>query len=188
MQLGGDTAGTYSKLDVAGALSLAGKLTVSLVDGFMPALGNSFDLLDWGTLSGHFSSLSLPTLSSGLAWNTTQLYTNGELAVVSVNLQPGDFNRDGHVDAADLLAMEQALTNLPAYQSAKGLSNAQLLAIGDIDGDGKFTNADLQALLNVLLSGGGSATPVPEPAAVVLISVGALALAFSRRLRPTAVK
>ncbi len=59
LQLAGDTNGTYSKLDVAGALNLAGKLTVSLVNGFSPTLGNSFDLLDWGSLSGHFSSLSL---------------------------------------------------------------------------------------------------------------------------------
>ena len=70
LQLAGDTAGSYSKLDVAGPLSLAGKLSVSLVNGFAPAMGNSFDLLDWGTLSGHFSSVTLPALSAGLAWDS----------------------------------------------------------------------------------------------------------------------
>ncbi len=33
--------------------------------------------------------------------------------------------------------MEQALVNLPGYQTAKSLTNQQLLAIGDINGDGR---------------------------------------------------
>ncbi|HTQ40824.1 MAG TPA: choice-of-anchor tandem repeat GloVer-containing protein [Pirellulales bacterium] len=80
----------------------------------------------------------------------------------------GDFNFDGHVDAADIAAMEQTLANLPSYQSANGLSNSQLLAIGDINGDGVFNNADLQAFLDYLQSGGGSTNPVPEPSTFVL--------------------
>jgi len=180
LQLGGDTTGFYSKLDVASALSLSGKLTVSLVNGFSPSLGNSFDLLDWGSLSGHFSSVSLPVLSAGLAWNSTQLYTTGAVSVVSVNLLPGDFNRDGHVDAADVLAMEQALANLPAYETAKGLSNSQLLAIGDINGDGKVTNADLQSLLIYLQNGGGSISTVPEPASWILASLAMVVVLCGR--------
>jgi hypothetical protein len=83
-------------------------------------------------------------------------------------VRPGDFNLDGHVNAADILAMEQALANLPAYQTANGLTNAQLLAIGDVNGDGKFNNADLQALINLLQTGGGSTNPVSEPSTFVL--------------------
>ena len=190
LQLAGDTAGSYSKLDVAGALNLAGELTVSLVNGFTPALGNSFDLLDWGSLVGHFSSLSLPALSTGLAWNSTQLYTKGVLSVIDSNFLPGDFNRDGHVDAADILPMMRALTNLSGYKTTydPNLSDAQLLLIGDINGDGRFDNADMQALLNLLQAGGGSSDPVPEPASIALLGLGALAIAFRRRSRKSAVK
>jgi len=188
VQLGGDTVGSYSKLEVAGALSLAGKLTVSLVNGFTPSLGNSFDLLDWGSLSGHFSSLSLPTLSAGLTWNTTQLYTTGTLAVIDSSFLPGDFNRDGHVDAADILPMIEALTNLSAYKAtyAPNLTDAQVTLLGDIDGDTQFTNADLQALLNYLKDGGGSTDPVPEPASLALLGLGVLLIAFRRSVQSTA--
>ena len=72
-----------------------------------------------------------------------------------------------------------ALTDLNAYKSAHGESDADLLAIGDINGDGKITNADLQALLTLLKSGGGSLAAVPEPASVVLMVLALTCFAFS---------
>ena len=96
---------------------------------------------------------------------------------------PGDFNRNGHVDASDIVAMENALTNLPAYQTAMGLSSAQLLAMGDLNGDGVVNNADLQALLNLLKSGGGSSDAVPEPSGLTLIVLAISAVALTRRSR-----
>jgi len=97
----------------------------------------------------------------------------------------GDLNRDGHVNAADILAMEQALANLPAYQAAHGLTNAQLLEIGDINGDGVVNNADLQALITLLKSGGGSTAKVPEPTSVILLAlaVPSIGVALRRRFR-----
>ena len=52
---------------------------------------------------------------------------------------------------------------------------ADLLAIGDINGDGVVNNADLQALLNLLKSGGGSLAAVPEPSSLALTIFGAIA-------------
>jgi probable HAF family extracellular repeat protein len=93
----------------------------------------------------------------------------------------GDFNRDGHVDAADILPAMKALTDLAGYESQYGVSAANLPLIDDVNGDGSFNNADLQSLLTTLKSGGGSADPVPEPASIALLSFGALAIAFRRR-------
>ena len=69
------------------------------------------------------------------------------------------------------------MTNLPTYELNNGLSNADLLAIGDIDGDGKLTNVDVQALISLVAnseSAAGAATAVPEPAAVILLALGAV--------------
>jgi hypothetical protein len=87
----------------------------------------------------------------------------------------GDINRDDHIDAKDINAMIQALTNESAYAQADGLTADQLALIGDVNGDGQFTNADIQSLIALLESGGGS-TSVPEPASLVLLAIGGVAL------------
>ena len=89
-------------MHVTGDLSLAGTLAVSLV-GFTPSAGQSFDILDWGSLSGTFASISLPALP-GLAWDMSQLYSTGVLAVVAPGFQAADFDEDGDVDGNDLRA------------------------------------------------------------------------------------
>ena len=61
MELGGTAVGSgYDQVQDGGLLTLGGTLQVSLINGFTPASGNSFDLLNWSTLGGTFSSISLP--------------------------------------------------------------------------------------------------------------------------------
>lgn len=101
MELGGLAAGSqYDQVTVAGNLSLDGDLQILLINDFTPAAGNSFDLLNWSSLSGTFSSLDLPALVGGLTWNTSALYTTGILSVVSAGI-PGDYNNNGTVDDGD---------------------------------------------------------------------------------------
>jgi hypothetical protein len=102
IELGGTSPGTqYDQLHVNGTLELDGTLQISLINGFTPAAGNSFDILDWSTLSGTLSSLVLPTLP-GLAWDTSQLYTTGIISLTSTGI-PGDYNQSDSVDAADFV-------------------------------------------------------------------------------------
>ena len=56
-------------------------MNVTLIDGFVPANGDTFDLLDWGSLDGTFDTVNLPSLAPGLAWDDSALYTTGELHV-----------------------------------------------------------------------------------------------------------
>jgi PEP-CTERM motif len=116
---------------------------------------------------------------SGVGNTLAATIGTGTLTVVA----PGDFNRDGHVTSTDILAMETALTDLNAYKTTNSLDNAGLVAIGDLSGDHAVTNADLQSLVTLLKSGGGSLAAVPEPASWLLMSLAALGglMLFRRR-------
>jgi Dockerin type I domain/PEP-CTERM motif len=98
-----------------------------------------------------------------------------------VPLMPGDFNRDGQVNSADLAAMIAALTNIKSYEATYNLSDAQLGVIGDLNNDFSFTSADVQMFINLLKNGLGSTDAVPEPSAVILAVLGAAGLWGARR-------
>jgi hypothetical protein len=101
MELGGTILGTeYDHIEVVGHLSLGGTLDVLLINGFTPGAGNTFNLFDWTTRSGNFAVVHLPALDAALAWNASNLYTEG---VLEVGLS-GDFNHDDVIDAADYVA------------------------------------------------------------------------------------
>jgi hypothetical protein len=95
----------------------------------------------------------------------------------------GDFNFDGHVDAQDIAVMESALANPSAYESQHNLVAANLIGLGDFNGDGKFNNADLQKFLASLIAGNGNTSVVPEPASLVLLGMAVPALIAAARLR-----
>lgn len=85
MELGGTTLGTgYDHLTVLGNAFLNGALDVKWYGGFTASLGQTFDLFDFAHSTGAFSSISLPTLGSGLKWNTSTLYADGKLSVQAV--------------------------------------------------------------------------------------------------------
>jgi hypothetical protein len=105
IELGGTTPGSqHDQIQASGTVTVGGTLQVSLINGFSAVAGQAFDILDWGSLTGTFDAINLPMLS-GLAWNTSQLYTSG---VISVGLA-GDYNNNGVVDAADYVVWRKGL-------------------------------------------------------------------------------
>ncbi len=107
IELAGSMPGAqYDQVHVTGQLSLGGKLDLSLLGTYMPAVGTTFNILDWGSLAGTFFSLQLPTLTTGI-WDTSQLYTTGTLSVVGE--LAGDYNHNGVVDAADYVVWRNGL-------------------------------------------------------------------------------
>jgi hypothetical protein len=94
---------------------------------------------------------------------------------------PGDFNRDGIVDTADIADMMDALVDLPDYMSTYDLSPADLNTICNVNGDGEFNIADLQALLSKLICGANQVQSIPEPAGLALCSLGGILCAMLRQ-------
>jgi autotransporter-associated beta strand protein len=98
----------------------------------------------------------------------------------------GDVNQDGFVNAADISALMQALTDQHAYQAAHSFTASDAAFILDANGDGQVTNADLQNLLGLvqsILGGAGSSghpSTVPEPTGIALLAFGGLIVAAER--------
>jgi fibronectin-binding autotransporter adhesin len=163
MEVGGTTAGgSYDQIQATDTLSLGGTLAVSLINGFAPAAGSSFDILDFipGNLSGTFASLSLPSLAAGLTWNISQLYMNGLLSVVSVGL-PGDYNNNGVVDAADYVVWRKGLGTTYTQSDY----NVWRTHFGQTAGSG---------------AGASTNAAVPEPTTLVLLMFAAIGLWLRR--------
>lgn len=134
MELGGTTAGSdYDQLSILGGLDVAGTLKVTLINGFTPMAGQSFQLFE-GSSSGSFASLQLPSLSAGLFWHTSQLYSDGLLSVGSVpetysgfasyhsltTAASGDEDHDGFSNL-----LEHALGSNPQDSESPGLGATQ---------------------------------------------------------------
>ena len=149
--------GSQDLLAVTGNLQLGGELSVTLIDGLTLTGGETFDILDFGSVSGAFDSIHLPTLPVGLFWDTSILDFTGQLIVAS-GIQ-GDFDSDSDVDGQDYLL----------WQRGFGMTSGATSSDGDADLDGDVDHIDL-ALWRVnygtsLVSVGSA---VPEPGSVWL--------------------
>ena len=153
--------GSQDLLDTNGNLSLAGELSVTLINGFSPSAGQTFDVLNFASVSGQFDSLDLPTLATGLIWDVSTLEVNGELSVLA-GLQ-GDFDQDNDVDGTDFLI----------WQKGAGTIAGASITDGDADYDGDVDADDLaywQA--NYGLTLGSPLSTVPEPSAMLMLISG----------------
>jgi fibronectin-binding autotransporter adhesin len=190
LTLGGGTFNSGGFNETMGALNLMspstidfgnGASTLHFADSSALPWSGPLTINDWTGGSDHLffaasaSGLTSTQLSqvsfAGHAAGAKMLSTGEVVPLPSILL--GDFNQDGHVDATDLQAEMQALTNVNAYQSGLGLSNSDLLQIADVNADQKFNNADLQGLIAYLQSGHGSMAAVPEPGTFGLAALGA---------------
>ena len=177
LELGGTTLGSgYDHITDTGSLTLGGILNVSLLSGFTPAAGESFDLLDFNPAqtTGTFAAIQLPALATGLMWNASQLYTTG---TISVNLL-GDYNSNGVVDAADYVLYRHTLGQTGTAPAADGNANGVIDA-GDFDTwrtNFGHTNP---------ASGSLAGSAVPEPSTFLLMLFAATAGSF-RSARRTA--
>lgn len=115
IQLGGTTAGTqYDQLTVTGTATLAGTLNVSLIDGFIPQVGDSFTILPYGTRSGSFFPLSRP---ESYRWGIDYGYSGLTLTVLEGGSISGTVTcNSNHTVFVDLW-VDDYTSPPPAYSS-----------------------------------------------------------------------
>ncbi|MCE9609427.1 MAG: PEP-CTERM sorting domain-containing protein [Chthoniobacter sp.] len=102
MEIGGRTPGPGSPVDngydklvftslATPQVTWGGTLNVALINSFAPVAGDVFDLFDFDAArdAGSFATLNLPTLSTGLLWNSANLYTDGTLRIALDPAFPG---------------------------------------------------------------------------------------------------
>ena len=113
IELGGSTAGTFDALNVGGIASLNGTLNVSLADGFVPSVGDSFQILSAGSRVGTFSNTPGDVLNAGLGKFLVTYSANAvTLSSFMPNQVPGDYNSNGVVDAADYVIWRNHLATI----------------------------------------------------------------------------
>ncbi|MFO0839845.1 MAG: hypothetical protein U1D55_15140 [Phycisphaerae bacterium] len=130
IELGGPIpVSDYDVLQCDSSAQLDGLLRVSLIHGFVPFLGEFFDVLTSPFIFGTFTSYALPPIGPNLSWRVFQFPDRVRLMVI---WHPGDLNSDCVVDEADLGIL------LGCWGPD---------ACGDLDGDLITAESDLGILL-----------------------------------------
>jgi len=175
IELGGLIAGSQFDKLVARDLTLEGTLQVVLIDEFDPQVGDTFDIFDWDSLGPEtFHTLELPELSGRKAWDTSDLYVNGQLAVIGMLV--GDTDIDWDVDADDydtLIEMFGGIADWRTDFNEDGVIDITDFALQRAHYGEGVSPSDIL---------GGAPTTTPEPATLGLL---AAACPWLLRRRPT---
>ena len=126
IQLGGTDAGEYDKLEISGAASLDGTLTIEPIDDFIPEVGQQFTIMTCASRTGEFA-----TVSGIGTYNVAYDSGSVTLTVLSAT-QPGDLDADGDVDLDDYSIFVDCM-NGPAVAYPLGCDAADLELDGDVD-------------------------------------------------------
>jgi T5SS/PEP-CTERM-associated repeat protein len=142
IQIGGTVAGTqHDRLAVANGASLNGTLALSLVNGFVPTIGQTFDVVTAGSINGQFAAISGTDLGGGKAFvarylsNAVQLVVDG---VTGVDIaQPTLAVYDGFTESLTAIASYAASPNQPVTSAVVWSSDNP--AVASVSADGKVT-------------------------------------------------
>jgi hypothetical protein len=166
IELTGTLPNAYDRILASQTVQLDGVLNLDIDGVFVPALGNTFDIISsvFGR-SGTFDYVDVSGMPAGLAFHVDYLANAVRLTVVNKPIFSADFDDDGDVDPTDLAIWRGAFN---------------LNQLGDADGDNDSDGADLLLWQQQLGSAptvavaNTNAAAVPEPAN--LASFGLVAL------------
>jgi hypothetical protein len=83
IEIGGSpTSLQYDKLQIIGAATLDGNLNISLVNNFVPAIGDTFEVLTYSSHTGNFSAINGLNTGTGISFDT--VFTSTALLLVTI--------------------------------------------------------------------------------------------------------
>jgi hypothetical protein len=178
VELTGTLLNQYDRMIVNGFAQLDGYLNIDIDGGFVPALGNVFNIISaTGGMAGTFDTVDVSGMPAGLTFHVNYTPTLVQLQVVNKPLFDADFDDDGDVDATDYQIWQHAF---------------QLNQLGDATGDNISDARDYVIWRKEFGSHAGAGSGaglagvdganVPEPGMPAL-AVAALLCAFGARKR-----
>ena len=171
IELGGLGLDQFDRLDLTGMALLDGELRLRTFGGYVPALGNTFDILSAaGGLGGTVFADVVQPNGMPVALEFNAVYTPTLVQLIVDKIFSADFDLDGDVDGDDLVVWQGA------YGAGAG---------ADADGDGDSDGRDLLEWQGQYGSGLPltEITAVPEPSSLVLLSLTAVGGKLARRRR-----
>ncbi|BBO30745.1 beta strand repeat-containing protein [Lacipirellula parvula] len=172
VELTGTALNAFDRLVASGDVVLDGSLVIDIDGAFVPALGNTFNIITGNTVTGVFDTIDVSGMPAGLAFHLNYLGNAVQLQVVNEPFFTADFDEDGDVDSTDLAIWKNAFN---------------LNQLGDADGDNDSDGADFLLWQQQFGSkpavavGTPVATAVPEPSGFALLAFAAAGIAAARR-------
>jgi len=89
IELGGTIAGSsYDQLNVSGQAFLDGTLNISLIDNFIPVVGDTFEIMTFGTVSGMFTAINGLYTGTGVLFDLIPSSTSMQLVTTGAPNHP----------------------------------------------------------------------------------------------------
>ena len=173
IEITGTGLNQFDRLVASGDVVVDGHLNLDIDGVFVPALGNTFNIITGNSVTGTFDNVDVSGMPGGLAFHINYLDNAVQLQVVNKPILSADFDDDGDVDMTDYTIWSYAYN---------------LNQLGDANGDNQSNAADWVLWRKQFGSvpGAGSMIDitggaVPEPAGALLLAMGAVALVSGRR-------
>jgi hypothetical protein len=133
IEIGGAGAGQFDVVNVSGAATLSGTLTLSTVNGFSPAVGQTFTIMSYASHTGCFTTINgrdLGSVGAGIyydvACNATNVVVTVKRAELSINDVTVSEGNSGTVNANFTVSLNQARPDLGIsvdYATADGTAS-----------------------------------------------------------------
>lgn len=146
IEIGGLTVGTqYDRLAIGTSALLGGTLTINLINGYVPNVGDTFQIMTFGSRSGIFSNIVATCLPAG---NFLQVDVANTYVLVRVSdALVGDTTCDCALSTADIDAFILALMDPAAYVTTYPCT----IGAADMNGDGFVDGRDVQHFVSAFI-------------------------------------